>query len=369
MGMTPRERILAVFNGEEPDKTPVCVPEDVLRYHPGDWSQRLQERGMGLIRGTAISQPNMRSSFSGGLIPRLTDVRYTRTDYFEKGVRKYRQTWETPVGSITGVMMTNPGDYAAYGYSPTPEEYVIKQPSDWRVVNYFLKDILDNLVPTYEGFERAEEEIGDRGVTVPWIYKTAWQRAWIQLAGPERALIDFHEQPDEVQEYIDLSNRWHTRTAEFAAGCPAKFVNIEENMTDVMTSPKYYREYCLPIYEIFSKQLAGTGKILGAHMDGRLGNLKKEIAESPLNVIESFSVPPTGDVSLSEVKKIWPDKMVFMNTASHLAWAKPEEVRTFYEALAEEWGTKKCLLLELIEQLPPETVESHLSAAMDAFGY
>jgi hypothetical protein len=58
-----------------------------------------------------------------------------------------------------------------------------------------------------------------------------------------------------------------------------------------------------------------------------------------------------------------------MNTASHLAWAEPKEVREFYEALAEEWGSKKGLLLELSEELPLETVEAHMSAAMDAFGY
>ncbi len=156
--------------------------------------------------------------------------------------------------------------------------------------------------------------------------------------------------------------------AEIAAGSPAKFIDIAENITD-MTSPTYYRKYCLPIYETYSKQLKGTDKILGAHMDGRLGKLKKEIAESPLDVIESFSLPPTGDISPAEAKKIWPGKMLFMNTAPHMAWAKPEEVKKYYEDVAREWGSKKGLLLEFSELLPPETVEAHLSAAMDAFGY
>ena len=104
-------------------------------------------------------------------------------------------------------------------------------------------------------------------------------------------------------------------------------------------------------------------------MDGRLGNLRKEIAETPIDAVESFSVPPTGDLTLAEARSIWPGKMIFVNTASHLAWAEPEEVRRFYEALAEEWGSKKGLLLELSEQLPLETVEAHMSAALDAFGY
>ena len=32
-------------------------------------------------------------------------------------------------------------------------------------------------------------------------------------------------------------------------------------------------------------------------------------------------------------------------------------------------GSKKGLLLELTEQLPLETAEAHMSAALDAFGY
>jgi len=363
MGMTPREGILAVLGGEEPDRTPVCVYEALLPQHPGDWCQRLQKRGMGIIRSGRLFRP-VWSSFGGD--PRLPEVSYTRTEYVEKGVRKYRQTWETPAGSLTGVMMANPTAVAVL--LPTPEEYVVKQPSDWRVVNYITRQILDNLVPAHESFERADREIGDAGVTFVSVGSTPWQRAWIELAGPERTVIDFHEQPAEVQEYIDLSMRFHTRLAGLVIEHPCRFVNVSENMSD-MTSPRYFRDYCAPIYGMYGKQLEGTGKVLGAHMDGRLGSLRSAIAETPLNVLESFSVPPTGDISLAEVKDIWPGKMVFMNTASHLAWAEPEDVRAFYEALAAEWGSKKGLLLELSEELPPETVGQHMSAAMDAFGY
>lgn len=364
MGMTPKERILSVINGEQPDKTPVCVHEALLPQHPGGWCKRLQKRGLGIIRTVGFYKPNWLSFIQPD--PGLPDVKYTKTEYLEKGIWKYRQTYETPVGSITGVLMANPT--ANVVINPTPEEYFIKQPPDWRVVNYIIKGTVDNLAPRYKSFERSEDSLGDDGITHTFILYTAWQRAWIELAGPERAVIDFHEQPDEVQEYIDLIKRLHTRLAQFAAECPAKFIDIADNISD-MTSPRYYREYCLPIYEIYSKQLEGTGKVLGVHMDGRLGNLRKEIAETPIDIIESYTVPPTGDISLAEARAIWPDKMIFMNTASHLAWAEPGEVRDFYEALAEEWGSKKGLLLELVEGLPVETVEAHMSAALDAFGY
>lgn len=367
MGMTPRERILAVYSGEEPDKIPVLIPKTIRRANPG-WYQRLKDRGAALLGIATVYEPRM-CTWREPLNPRFADVRYTRTEYCEEGVWKYRYTYETPVGTITGVVATNPTGPGA-NYAPHPVEHAVKQPSDWRVVNYFYKQTLDSLVPTSkETFERVEKALGDDGVVTAFLSDyTPWQNAWIWLAGPETAVTHFYEQPDEIQEFVDLSNRLHTRLAEFAAEFPANFVLLVDHITE-MTSPKFYREYCLPVYEIYSKQLEGTGKILGVHMDGHFGHLKKEIAESPIDVIDSFSVPPTGDVSLAEARKLWPDKMMFMNTASHLAWSEPDEIRTAYERFAAEWGTKKGLLLELVEDLPDETVGPHLSAAMDAFGY
>jgi hypothetical protein len=364
--MTPRERIVTVLNGEEPDKTPVCVAEGLLSQHAGGWFRRLKERGLGLLRKEVFCEPQWSALYTWQN-PRLPDVKYTKIEYLEKGIWKYRQIYETPVGSITGVVMANPMEYVAS--TDTPEEYLIKQPSDWRVVNYIIREIIDNLAPKYEHLKIAEDELGDDGIVYVSTRKTAWQRAWTEIAGPEQAVYDFHDQPEEIQEYIALHERWDSRQAEFAGSCPVKFVDIGDNTTGDMISPNYYREYCLPIYEIYNQQLAGTGKILGVHMDGRLGNLKKEIALSPIDVVESLTVPPIGDVSLTEVRKLWPDKMVFINTAAHMAWAEPVEVRECYESLAEEWGGKKGLLLELSEELPVETVEAHMSAALDAFGY
>jgi len=363
MSMTPRERMLAVLKGEEPDKTPICVYGFFLAQTGPEWYWRLKKRGLALVRSSQFCKPQL---VLEGAHPGFDDIRVTTIKYVEKGIYKSRYTYETPVGSITGVTAQDRKSDVTWGAAP--EEYLIKQPADWWVVNHIIKEIIDNLVPSYELVERVKCELGEDGVTCAVVTHTAWQMAWMRLAGPERAAIDFHEQPDGVQEYIELQRRWHSRWAEFAAGCPAQWIFFADHISD-MTSPKYYREYSLPIYEIFNKQLAGSGKTLTVHMDGRLGNLRKLIAETPIDAVESFSVPPTGDISLAEAKKIWPSKMIFMNTAAHMAWAKPAEVRSFYEGLADEWGGKKGLMLELVEQIPIQTVDAHMSAALDAFGY
>lgn len=361
--MNARERIMACLMGEEPDKIPVCAWDSLRTGSQGGWMRRLQKRGLGRIRVFSPYKPAFHPMSPN---PYLEDVKYTQIHYKEKGIIKYRQTFETPVGSITGIVRMNPAEVDVMHGGE--EEFFVKETADWRVVNYIFKGILDKLSPNYEAFERVEDELGDTGLTIGRIEKTPYQRAWVELAAIERAVIDFSEQPEELLEYLEVQRQLHTKIAEIVAESPAKFLDIIDHVTD-MTPPKYYKEYCIPFYEIYGKALVGTGKTLGVHSDGRFGHLKKEIREAPFTVVESLTMPPVGDVSLTEAKLAWPDKILFINTPPHLAWAEPEKIKEGYQALAEEWGGKKGLLIEHSEEMPLERVEQHLSITLDVFGY
>ena len=361
--MTPQERIMASLRGEEPDKVPICV-WDILRLgSTGGWKRRLQERGIGLIR---LLTPYKPAFHVGSENPYLDDVKYTQIHYMDNGIRKYRQIYETPIGSVSSITRINPSDVDFL--VGAHEEYLVKKPADWRVMNYITKGMLNKLAPNYDAFLRLEDELGETGIVFGRVEKTPYQKAWVELASLERTVVDFNEQPDELQEYLEIQKQLHTKIAEIVSESPAEFVNIVDHVTDI-TSPNLYREYCLPYYKIYSQALEGTGKILCSHMDGKFGHLKEEVAESPIRVAESLTVAPVGDFSLTEYREAWPDKILFINTPPHLALSDPDEVRKGYEALAQEWGSKKGLLIEHSENMPLEKVEGHLSTVLDVFGY
>lgn len=359
--MTPRERVMAVLKGEEPDRIPVMAFDFLRIGSQGGWMRRLAKRGLGFTRLCHPYKPTYE-----GMNFYFEDVTYTQVRYVQKGITKIRHSLETPVGTVTGITRMNPFEVQLLRGSQ--EEHFVKEPSDWRVMSYISKSILDNLTPNYEAFKREEDELGDTGVCYARMEKTPFQRAWVEMASLERAVIDFEDKPEELQDFIEIQRRLHMRQAEIAAESPAKFIDILEHITNVI-SPKYYREYCIPFYEIHNKALEGTGKILGAHMDGRFGHLKKEIGESCLKIIESITVPPVGDVSLAEAKSLWPDKILFVNCPPHVNNAAPEKVRDEYIAILEEWGGKRGLLIEHSEDIPLDKVEMNLSAALDVFGY
>ena len=366
--MNPRERMMAVLNGEEPDKTPIVAFDFTRIGSQGGWLRRLIKRGLGIARFLSPYRPTYwKRGDYGDMNFHLQDVKYTQIYYVEEGLRKIRHSLETPVGTVTGVVAMNP-----VGEVPllrgAQQEYFVKERSDWRVMNYIFKGILNNLSPNYEAFKREEDELGDTGLCYGFVEKTPFQRAWVELASLERTIVDFEEKPEELQEFLEIQRQLHLKQAEIAAESPIKFIDILEHVTNVI-SPRYYREYCLPYYEIYRKALQGTGKLLGAHMDGQFGHLKKEISETPLNVIESFTVPPVGDVSIREAKSLWPDKILFINCPPHVNNGTPEEVRGAYEAILKENGGKKGLLIEHSEDMPLDKIETNLSIALDVFGY
>ncbi len=362
MSMTPRERIMAVLKGEEPDKIPV-VTRDTLRT--GDqrgWIGRLTKRGMGVISSVFPYKPSF--FFPAFMNPGKADIKFTVNNYKEKGLRKTRYTFETPVGTISTVARMNPQDFMI----PATEEYFVKESKDWRIMNYIFQAELDNITPNYDEFNEAEKKLGEGGITYGKVEKTPFARAWVELATPERTLIDLQDKSDDILEYFDIQRRLHEKIAGIVAASPATVINILDNISDYV-SPRYYREYCMPFYEIYKEALAGTDKVIACHMDGRLGHLKKDIAETPIKIIESFTVPPIGDISLTEARKIWPGRIFFINCPPHLNLAEPVEVRKGYEAVKEEWGRKKGLLIENSEDVPMGKVEMNLSAALDVFDY
>ncbi len=360
--MDARERVLALLSGEEPDRVPVLASDTLRLGPPGGWVRRLTERGLGLIRRVCPYRPHFNFPASVNLF--LPTV-HCASDYFLDGRRmKIRFTLETPVGEVSSVVAVKfTGTLGAY----TRDEPFIKGRSDWRVFTYLFRQLTRVMGPNYEEFAREEDTLGGRGITLGYLTKTAFPRAWIQLASPEQAVVDFKQMPAELEEFLEAERLFHQKAAEISAGSPAKVLNFYDNITD-MVSPQLFEGFSVPTYRLYAEAMRGTGKLLACHMDGRLAHLKENIARSPVQLIESFTVPPVGDVSLTEARTAWADKLLFVNCPPHLTHVPLEQVRLGYLALLDEWGSKR-LAIEHMEDLPADEMEPHLAAALDVCGY
>jgi hypothetical protein len=188
--MDARQRHLAVLHGQEPDKVNVAAAAGLREGPHGGWMRRLSARGLCI---THILPPYRPMFFYSGMInPHLDDVVYGQTHYREKGLDKIRHSLDTPVGSVYAIVAKNPDDNVAEGSTEIP---FIKEPSDWRVINYVFRGMLDQLKPNYEEIELDQEDLGGTGVTIAIVDRTPFQRAWIELASLERAAKANFRQP------------------------------------------------------------------------------------------------------------------------------------------------------------------------------
>ncbi len=360
--MTPRERHLCVLHGEIPDKPNVATAEGLRSGPPGGWLRRLSARGMTITHIVPPYRPMF--FFDHSVDPEIENVVYTRSNYFEYGVRKTRHSLETPVGTVHSVVGHNPDIGVLTG---SMESAFVKNPEDWRVINYIFSQMTDNMRPNYDEMERDLDTLGDTGYTIGVVDKTPFQRGWIELASLERISLDIADEDQDCLEYIETQRKFHQRAAEITAECPSEHILCIDNITNTI-SPRFYRDYCLPIYEIYAAALASAGKVLAVHFDGLFGHLKNEIADSPFQIIDSFSIPPTGDVELREARRIWPQKIPFVNLPAYLAWASKEELVNGYTSILNDCGNK-IFTIEHVEDMPEEKLELHLSTALDVCGF
>jgi uroporphyrinogen-III decarboxylase len=83
------------------------------------------------------------------------------------------------------------------------------------------------------------------------------------------------------------------------------YVEFGDNLDGMMTNPNLFEKYSLPYYQKYADILHGQGKKVGSHTDGNLKPLLALLAESNLDVCESFSPSPLTDCTFEEAWQEW----------------------------------------------------------------
>ncbi len=134
---------------------------------------------------------------------------------------------------------------------------------------------------------------------------------------------------------------------------PIHYVVIPDNITAPVIGERYFRKYCLPLYQ----ELAGIAQEKGipmyGHLDGDLKPLWKAIEESGLRGIDSLSPPPDNDTSIAQARVLWPEMRLCPNFPSSVHLAAPEVIYETALRLCQEAGGSGRLQIQISENVPP----------------
>lgn len=340
--MTIRERLDAFWSWERPDRIPYTIYYGEWRQagQPADW-QPMFDAGLGVTRHCGVHAARC---------PGLETV----TDEYELDGHNYRRiTRKTPVGSI----------YAEWkeGWN---HRFWLHSPDDYRVATWIAQHT--ELTPNYEPYLQLEREGPEWEVPLVAFGRTPLQTILVDYVGLELFAVQCFDYEAELREFYEALLVNCRRLAEIVADGPGRFVSVLENFTAETMGPKRYASWLKPVYEELFPGIQASGKLLGTHYDGLLKSCAAEVATAPMDLLESLTPPPEGDLTLAEAREWFPDKLIWSNLNVALYQLPPAELRqTVHDRVAEAAPDGRGLAFEVSEHWPRNWQES-MPVVLDA---
>lgn len=316
--MTIRERMMAVYRGQMPDRPPLGV---YVRYLPrGEVDRAVRNLGMGLIDYVPLTtQIGPPWHMLPGFLSEIEGASLTVRHYWKDGLMREVRTYDTPVGSVSADVGQDVGAGSEHIAS-----YYLKSPEDYRTMRWIVERA--RLAPNAALYRGAVERMGEDGVVMGRMDRTPYQKLLLELAGGEQFLMDLYDDPEPVEELLDaLGRRFHGQV-DRAMDSDAELIWLPDNVTVDMTPPPACEKYLLPHYEYCAQCARQAGKRVVAHYDGRIRPLLPFLKRTGVDVLESVSAPSIGgDMPFREALAALPDMVILPNFPSNLCGA-PDDV-------------------------------------------
>lgn len=346
--MTVREHMMKVYHNQVPDKTPAAI---YTRYLPRGSGERLARNlGLGIIDYyPVVSMLAPPWHTNAGYLSEVRGAEFNIKLSWENGQSVETRRYTTPLGSLTQRTRKDP----AYA-SDWIEKFYVSRLEDYKIVQYLVENTIFR--PNTQGFQARQKDLGEDGVLLARVDRSPFQKLLIELAGPERFLVDLQTEPEPVLSVLDVLDRRMDEVFERVCESEAEVIWQPDNISCDMTPPKMFERFCMPYYSKHATRLHERSKVFLVHMDGRLRAIKEMIAQCPIDGIESFSLPEIGgDLTLTEARAAWPDKLVLPNFPSPLATQDEPAITAFLEGLLGNLGCDTPFMLQVSEDIPPGT--------------
>ncbi|MAG37618.1 MAG: hypothetical protein CL878_15395 [Dehalococcoidia bacterium] len=303
--MTNRERLLAILNGQAPDRIP-WIPRLLIWYNARMQTNTMPDRFRGMSlreieRAVGVGAP----ARNGHIFE--TELRDVEVREHHTG-RDTITEYTTPVGTVS--FRTNlPPELERVGIQATEVEFLLKEPEDYDVLAFMTEHTVYH--PTYEAYLDYEAEIGDDGLPMVQCGDCPFHHFLRKFAGYNQAYFELADRPQQVERLLALmTDHDETHLWPVVAESPAQLILHGAHFSSQMTPPSLFRQHIIPYYQRFSEQLHARGKTLALHADNDTGALLPLIREAGYDMVECFITAPMVDLTLAEARAAWGNDMI-----------------------------------------------------------
>ncbi|MFN0171432.1 MAG: uroporphyrinogen decarboxylase family protein [Bryobacteraceae bacterium] len=360
--MTERERLLAVYRGETPDRVPFFLDLSHWFYQrnqvPFDLSTALMEPDWPLLDYhrkvcAGFYAPNLISFFDASY---PADVNATTTrENMEFGPEI---TWriETPVGVIERRRR-----WEEESYSWSISRWGVSTVDDLRVLAYALSRL--QFRPAFHRYEQWKKAVGDLGVLYLPLGYSAIGHLLSYWAGVERTIYLAADSPMEFEEAVSAINHNLLHCVEVLCQSPAEVIFLGDNFSSDIQSPRFFGKWSAPFYRETARRIRAAGKFSAVHVDGRLSGLLSAFGEIGVDCIDAVTPAPMGDLTPEECRDEAGPQLILSGGVPPPAWIEPATDDDFRDAVGQ-WLALRARSPRLVaaagDQVPPGALEHRI---------
>lgn len=303
--MTTRERLLGAIRGQEVDRIPWSP---FLAYWWEHQSPKFQEQGQFRFLQKIGADPLLRGFATPFRNSDLLGLQYY--DSFDTipncEIRRQTQGDITCIQHITPVgTLTTKTRYSPEGDTHFVIDHPVKCREDYKILSYLVEHML--IQPQYAVIQQAIDEVGEDGLYPPLIspfLKTPFQALVEHFVGTQQLVYDLMDYPEDVEALLAVMSERAMEAVQMAVESPAEAFITWEDSSTTNVSPKLFARYIAPELTRWGQVVHAAGKLLIHHACGHVRKLLPIMAEEEIDVVESLSPPPTGNIEVWEAQEI-----------------------------------------------------------------
>ncbi len=350
--MTPRERILSILTGEQPDQVPWFGDLDY-------WANSLIKRGL-KPKNFILSDDYIKwhrdlgvGFYLQGYFPYKQIITNCNiTDWWE-GNRHYKEI-ETPVGSVRECW-----EYVPNSFCDAPVEHYMKSEAEIPVMKFIYENT--SFEPDYDQAYLRAKQVGAQGVVLCYLPKSPFMHLLALEAGIMALTIAALTAPDEFSDLLNTMKKSFDQAAQIALDSPAEVLMIPENLSSEMVGPELFKLYMYDYQKEWTTKIREAGKFSFIHIDGTLSGLLKQEAEVGFSVLEALTPHPVGDMK-------WEELEPFVEGSKSILWGgipgsyftncvDDEEFDRHIKHLLSIMTRRPGFVLGVADQVPPDGLE------------
>lgn len=180
----------------------------------------------------------------------------------------------------------------------------------------------------------------------------------------EAAAAAYYEEPDLFRELCAMFERQQMSFLEIALDLKADSILTGGSGSITLQSPAIWEELSLPFIKKAAEMCAQAGVISGIHSCGKEMHVVRTCArQTKIDYVNPLEIPPMGDCSLSECKKLYGDRLCLMgnlHTTSVMLSKNKETVRLESLKAIRDAGENGGFILSTGDQCGRDTPDANL---------